>query len=604
MDLFHVPIKAVSISVEELIESAITVICDLFIANVVCCVGMSGGKDSTLTLMLTLWSAQRAILRGTKPVVWVLNADTGVESPVIAKHLKSDLDKAAAYAASHGIEMKIGIARPSMSSGWLLRICGGRALPSFPENQSDCSVSWKVLPMQSLRKKLLTEVFKETEVEAVTLIGTRFAESASRSKKMHSRHESATIPVRNKAGDLVLAPISLWNDDDVWEALAMVRMGTLQSYSDTEALFSIYRDAGPTTCAVVNDSILEGSASSKGGCGARTGCWCCVKVKSDASMENFLDKPEYQFMGGLNDLRNFIAATQYDLSRRQWVGRTIEHRYVAVRPDAYSPAMMRELFRYVLTLQARENDDAVRLGISPRFQIITEAGIVGVDAMWSLNGFNPAFAAIEDFHDIFIRGVRYDIPKLETFPKIEMPEPRFLEIGDSWDDDLDAEPTWTGLRDPVGESLWEWSQCMKTRQLKDGRTVLDVGTDDMFSVDEESAILALQFDIDRILELREVFTRIGGYTQSYKWWLARGTISLAKSQVGVHDSILRRTSFKERWGLCGPTYDLDDVLKASIPWYEAPQNVQEAHINKAKLAELIASRERTIALSKQQTLFA
>lgn len=385
--------------------------------------------------------------------------------------------------------------------------------------------------------------------------------------------------------------------------MGLVRAGVYSSYTDTEDLFRIYTDAGPTSCAVVNDAIIEGGASSRGGCGARTGCWTCVKVKTDASMNNLLEKDEYAFMRGLNDLREFIVATQYDLTRRQWFGRSIKKGYIAIRPDAYHPKMQRELLRYVLTLQATENQEAVLRGINPRFQIITAAGLIGVDAMWSLNGYHQAFSAVEDYHEVFHLGKRYEIPKLETFQKVDMPEPRFLYVGD-WDEDCsEAESVWNGLRDPVGESLWEWSKCMGTKQLSSGQVVLDVNTEETFNVDEESAALMLDLEVERILSLRKTFMRVGGYTQAYKWYLARGVISLAAGQVGIHDRFCRRTAFKERYGLCGPDYDLQDLIEASVPWHEAPMDVQEAFIKEGKLEKLNEALELRNYAERQHLLF-
>lgn len=602
MDLFQ--IAPVSVPIEERIEVAVNAIFQLFMNGMACVVPLSGGKDSGCTLMLAFWAAQRAQAAGKTPVLCILNADTGVESPVVHQHVREELAKAKAYADHLGIRSEVAITSPEISSSWLLRIVGGRAMPSFPEGNSDCSTDWKVLPMQRMRKKLLSRLQTETAMEACTLLGTRFSESVVRGNRMRSRGESATTPVRNSDGELILAPIAIWSTDDVWEALSLVRYGELESYTDTEQLFRIYSDAGPTSCAVVNDAILDGQGSARGGCGARTGCWCCVKVKSDTSMENLLEKPEYEFMRGLNELRQFLVATQYDLSRRQWLGRTIKEGWAAVRPDAFHPRMMRELLRYVLTLQAKENEEATRLGIDPRFQIITPAGLFGVEAMWSLNGYHKPFTAIEDYDDIFNKGVRYEIPKLETFPKVEMPEPRFLFVGDDWDDDDNVNANWTGLRDPVGEYLWEWSKCMTTRELSNGRVVLDVNVEESFSVDEESAALALDFDLERMLELRRTFYRIGGYTQSYKWLLARGMISLSKGQVSVHDRILRRTAFKERWNLCGPDYDLDELIKASEPMFRVSESVLRAFLSEGKLAQMKAEEERLVAEAQQQRLFA
>ena len=172
MDLFY--IKPVFVSVEDRIEEAVGAILRLFMQDMPCCVPSSGGKDSTVVLMLTLWAAERAIAAGKTPVLWVLNADTGVEQPLVRQHVRQELAKAKAFAAALGIRVEVAITSPEISSSWLLRIVGGRAMPSFPESNSDCSSEWKVIPMQRLRKKLLAQLHIETKAEAVTLLGTRF----------------------------------------------------------------------------------------------------------------------------------------------------------------------------------------------------------------------------------------------------------------------------------------------------------------------------------------------------------------------------------------------------------------------------------------------
>jgi hypothetical protein len=81
-------------------------------------------------------------------------------------------------------------------------------------------------------------------------------------------------------------------------------------------------------------------------------------------------------------------------------------------------------------------------------------------------------------------------------------------------------------------------------------------------------------------------------------------ISLSKGQVAVHDRFLRRTAFKERWNMCGPDYDLDELIKASEPAAMVSDSVLHAFLSEGKLAQMQAERERLVAEAQQQRLFA
>ena len=95
------------------------------------------------------------------------------------------------------------------------------------------------------------------------------------------------------------------------------------------------------------------------------------------------------YMRGLNNLRNFLSNTRWDMERRSWLGRTIKDGYVRVAPDAYSPAMMEELLRYALTIDAEERIAANAAGLSlPRFQLVSVERLFAIDAMWSLQAFH------------------------------------------------------------------------------------------------------------------------------------------------------------------------------------------------------------------------
>ena len=289
--------------------------------------------------------------------------------------------------------MTVKIATPSLNDSWAVKVIGGRALPSFCNNNRDCSVDFKVKPQKRLRKQLFKEFSSFTPV---TVFGTRYSESRSRKKKMEARQESDFETWVGKDSTHYLSPIANWSTDDVWDYLARQQSaGT--GYSDFIEIFRIYGDA--TISTEVDASILATGEKGKG-CGPRFGCFLCC-VTSDTSMENLIDGDpgQYGYMKGINDLQKFLLATQYDFERRDWFGRTIDDKgFITIRPDVYSPNMLEELLLYCLTLDVREAETAYRLGISKRFQIITPEALIAIDAMWSLYGRHKPFHALHCYN--------------------------------------------------------------------------------------------------------------------------------------------------------------------------------------------------------------
>ena len=83
-------------------------------------------------------------------------------------------------------------------------------------------------------------------------------------------------------------------------------------------------------------------------------------------------------------------------------------------------------------------------------------------------------------------------------------------------------------------------------------------------MDGESAALALTFELERMLAMNAEASSSIGLTAGYRWWLQLGVITPAANQLRKIDSMLRRTAFKERHGLAGANYSLEDVLSRSI----------------------------------------
>jgi hypothetical protein len=265
-------------------------------------------------------------------------------------------------------------------------------------------------------------------------------------------------------------------------------------------------------------------------------------------MENLLRIEQYGYMRGLNRLRNFLVSTQYDLSRRDWISKTIdEHGYIKIQPDTYSPKMLEDILRYALTLDEKERLASEAKGLSrPRFRLVDEDSLVAIDALWSLNGIHRPFHALNIWRDVVFFGRHEEILDVPPFPRIPLPGPRYLHVGQEWETDQD----YSGLRDPLMEAVGTEGCGFATKTLKNGNVVLDIGQEDPFTVNVEGLRFLFNYEVDRLIKEHHD-NPYSGYPSAYLWYAQTGMISVHKSQLSRIDRILRRTTFKERMGLNG-----------------------------------------------------
>jgi len=516
-------------SIKELISAAVESL-KAVLATTTCSVAWSSGKDSSVILGLTLQAALALKKDGVAiHQIIVTHGDTTVENPEIRAYADSEIGKIEWFALEHGIPLKVAVAKPSLSESWQCRVIGGRALPSFPGANHDCTTEMKINPMGRLRKALLGP----DAGEVVTVIGTRFEESPQRAKRMEERGETADKPWVGDDGKVYLSPIAHWSMEDVWEYLGLARSGDpeVATFSDFDDLFRIYADGSGSSCAVVGDMATRGKSKP---CGARTGCWCCTPIGRDKSLEAMIENDErYAYMRGLNRLQRFLVNTRWDFSRRLWLGRTVdEHGYVAIQPDVYSPDMLKDLLRYVLTLDAEERSAARELGIAPRFEIINLITLLAIDAMWNLQGYHRPFEALRVFKDVVLEGNRYPVPSIEEHPRPKaMPKTRYLHVGIDYAEDSRL----VGLRDLTLDMIDEpGTGCMNTRVTSDGRIVMDVNTSPAFDIDPEGAVLFMEYEFDRVLDEYATPNRVSGPIDGYLYYARMGILSVAPQNHPDH----------------------------------------------------------------------
>lgn len=545
---------------------AVGVMVDLIEQGHCLSVGLSGGKDSTCCTILMLEAVRVAKARGVvQGTHYVTSASTGVESPAMESHLLDIHAEIEAFVAANDLPVEVRMVKPSLAAGFVVTTIGRGTLPRFPENGKDrqCSVDWKVLPQQRLIKELSAEVEKNGFREIVTVIGTRFEESAARAARMTERGESAVKAMRDDGGRLVLSVIASWALQDVWDMLELFLEdghAPYASFTDGASifrLFELYRDGNEGVCGVT-----LGDGGNKAPCGPRFGCAVCtITGKVDKSMESMLRDEKYAYMRGLNDFRNLLMATQHDYSKRELIGRTVSDAgFLPVRPDVYSLAFRRQLLGYLITLDVLEEERAERLAEDiatgavpdtrenrrltvPQFELVSIPQLVAVDFFWGMHPYAfDAFPAIQIWHEVRHLGRRFAIPKVEATEKTPVPAKRWFPVG-AFDRDVPVD----GLRDYKAE-LWNrylHPQRPMTKRSVDGKNAVWFIEEDSLTVDATNAYELVEMVYpEKFIEFRQYGALEGG-----RFLLNEEIVRLPAGMAGRYQHMAERGQYFAHLGM-------------------------------------------------------
>lgn len=513
-------------------------------AGHVCKLSYSAGKDSGACANLMFNAALTVLRKGLKcPLLVVSHSDTGIESPVVRAIADGELAKMRAFAEKHGIPLEIHIGRPTLSASFATRVIGGRALPSFPQSSRDCSVDFKVLPLQRITARL-NKTLESGAPAIVTLIGTRSEESAARKANTAARKETAHEIWYSVTGEARLSPILDWQSTDVWEYLGECAAGLHESFSDFQEVQSFYADAGGSSCVIVADMKSVGQSKA---CGARSGCYLCCATSADHSVENMIaqDPGKYPYLVPLLQLRDYIAATQWDWSKRNFICRTISPEgRIKVGADQYSPQMVEDLLYYTLAAQDLANE----LGAPALVRAVGIKELIAIDFFWSLRAWHPPFHALAIYFDHCAGNRRY-APKVER-PCRPSPAPVIgeIDVGTDWDNNV-SELFPSGLRHPLWE-LFSDSCGPQLRANKAGKIFLDLEETPEFEVDEASGFDYLDFIAPEKIAMYHKHETLD-WTVGAMDYLQYGTVSLATGQSSAIDSMIRRSQWLQRHGLHG-----------------------------------------------------
>lgn len=270
-------------------------------------VAYSGGKDSTLVLQLVYELIYSLDVAQRKPV-FVIASDTRVEAPNVESYLDQRIKEISLHAQANDLPIHAELAQPTTEQSFWFNLIG-KGYPPPTRWFRWCTSKMKIKPVQTAIENVIAEFGS-----VILLLGTRTSESSQRSYTMGKRELSSRKlnPHHEIANALVLAPISDWSSDDVWEYLFTNNPPPWGGSHDF--MLDLYRQANGGECPVVMDLNTPSCG------GSRFGCWTCTVVKADKSMESFIENGE-EWMKPLNDYRNWLKDIREDESRRSPVRR-------------------------------------------------------------------------------------------------------------------------------------------------------------------------------------------------------------------------------------------------------------------------------------------
>ncbi|MEV7123915.1 DNA phosphorothioation system sulfurtransferase DndC [Kitasatospora griseola] len=246
-------------------------------------VGYSGGKDSTLVLLLTWLAVAGLPPEKRRKMVYVISTDTLVENPVVSAWVGGHLEALRAAAAQQQLPFEVHRLTPEVKdSFWVCLIGRGYAAPR-PKFRW-CTERMKIKPSNKFIRDVVSQYG-----QVILLLGTRKAESQARARTM-ARYEQGRVrdklsPNGGLPNSLVYTPIEDLTNDDVW--ISLMLHSTLPWGRDAKELLALYQGASPDAeCPLVVDSSTPSCGDS------RFGCWTCTMVSADKSMTAMVNNDE------------------------------------------------------------------------------------------------------------------------------------------------------------------------------------------------------------------------------------------------------------------------------------------------------------------------
>ena len=358
-------------------------------------IGFSGGKDSTVLLMLTWIAMQELRDEGTelRRRVYVVCNDTMVENPVIEEYVTTVLFEIGKAAQEQHLPIQVVTTTPQLEDTfWSCVIGKGYPVPNNAFRF--CTEKMKIKPTS----KFITDQVV-ADGEAIVLVGTRLTESQQRERSI-KRHEIKGHRLSKhplNPNTFTYAPIKELMLEEVWWVINAIPSPW---GFDNEILYKIYLDASADDyeCPTV---VTDDSHRS---CGqSRFGCWICTVVKEDKSMSSLIQNG-VSWMQPLLDFRNKLVENRNVSELRCSTRRNGQAAVDSTGHNLgnYTMEYRIEMLRDLLKVQKKvqEEHSSVRL--------ITSQELIAIQVIWFRDG-NFSTTVNDIYNEIY----GYSIPNME-----------------------------------------------------------------------------------------------------------------------------------------------------------------------------------------------
>ncbi|WPR72341.1 DNA phosphorothioation system sulfurtransferase DndC [Flavobacterium sp. NG2] len=340
-------------------------------------IGFSGGKDSTVLLML-VWIALQRIRQDLpfpfqlKRKVYVVCNDTMVENPIIANYVEDVLAKISEAARDQDLPIFVQKTTPKLEETFWINVIGkGYPVPNSAFRW--CTDKLKIRPTSNFLVEQIDQMG-----EAIVLLGTRYDESATRERSIR-RHEVTGKRLskhQTSVNTYTYAPIKEMIVDEIWYIINTVKSPW---GFDNSILFKIYADASADDyeCPTV---VVNKEHNS---CGqSRFGCWTCTVVKNDKSMSSLVNNGQ-NWMEPLLAFRNRLVEGRNISENRSDTRRNGQE---AVREDGTFNGNYTLEYRYQILkdlLQVQKEVQKER----PHITLINNQELIAIQVTWNRDGY-------------------------------------------------------------------------------------------------------------------------------------------------------------------------------------------------------------------------